>query len=124
MPNTKADTTPVNCERAKILIAALVAAIDILILLIYSNQPVALRAVLFIGGFCISTAIIFTGQAGRKVLDFFCKSLDEVKRVSWPTKKETTQTTLIVFALVTIIGLFMHIFDKSIEWLLYSLFWG
>ena len=48
----------------------------------------------------------------------------EAKKVVWPTRKETTQTTGAVFAFVVIMALFLYLTDRSLEWVLYDLVLG
>ena len=38
--------------------------------------------------------------------------------MSWPTRKETVQTTGIVFAFVVVMALFLFAVDSTIAWLL------
>jgi preprotein translocase subunit SecE len=37
---------------------------------------------------------------------------------SWPTRKETIQTTLVVFAFVVIMALFLFAIDTSLAWMI------
>ena len=39
----------------------------------------------------------------------------------WPTRKETVNTTGVVFGFVVLMALFLFIVDKSLEWFLYDL---
>ena len=48
----------------------------------------------------------------------------EVKKVVWPTRKETLQTTAAVFAFVVVMAVFLWISDKALEWILYDLIMG
>ena len=52
------------------------------------------------------------------------EAVAEVKKVVWPTRKETIQTTAAVFAFVVVMALFLWITDKSLEWALYDLLLG
>ena len=52
------------------------------------------------------------------------EAIQEVKRVVWPTKKETLQTVLIVFAFVLVVAIFLWVADKFYEWFLYSIVLG
>jgi preprotein translocase subunit SecE len=38
--------------------------------------------------------------------------------VAWPTRKETMQTTAIVFAFVVIMALFLFAVDTSLQWII------
>ena len=42
----------------------------------------------------------------------------EAGRVSWPTRKETVQTTLIVFAFVVVMALFLFAVDSTLAWVI------
>ena len=44
---------------------------------------------------------------------FARESLGEVKRVVWPTRKETMQTTAAVFVFVVVMAMFLWVSDKS-----------
>jgi len=44
--------------------------------------------------------------------------------VVWPTRKESTQMTLIVFGFVAIMAIFLWSTDKIAEWLIFSVFLG
>jgi preprotein translocase subunit SecE len=48
----------------------------------------------------------------------------EAKKVVWPTRKETLQTTGIVFAFVVVMAITLWITDKTLEWVLYDLVLG
>ena len=48
----------------------------------------------------------------------------EVRKVVWPTRKETTQMTLYVFGFVVLMALFLWLTDKTLEWVLYDLILG
>ena len=37
--------------------------------------------------------------------------------MSWPTRKETVQTTLVVFAFVVVMALFLFAVDTTLAWL-------
>ena len=41
----------------------------------------------------------------------------EVRKVVWPTRKETTQTTLIVIAMVGLVAVILWILDGLLAWL-------
>ena len=61
---------------------------------------------------------------GKRFLQFARDSIAEVKKVVWPTRKETLQTTLAVFVFVILMALFLWTVDKSLEWVLYDLILG
>ena len=48
----------------------------------------------------------------------------EMKKVVWPTRKETIQTTAAVFAFVFVMAVFLWVSDKTLEWVLYDIILG
>jgi preprotein translocase subunit SecE len=80
-------------------------------------------AVLF-GGIAAAVLIVAISPDGRRFIHYAKDSWYEVKKVVWPTRKETTQMTLVVFGFVLIMSLFLWIADKLIEWLVFSVFLG
>ncbi len=51
------------------------------------------------------------------------ESRTEIRRVVWPTRQETTQTTLIVIAVVIVMALVLWLLDMGLNWVI-SLFIG
>ena len=46
----------------------------------------------------------------------------ELKKVTWPTKQETTQTTLGVIFVVIIVGILLWLFDMLLGWAIGTLY--
>lgn len=65
--------------------------------------------------------IFFSSSTGRSLILFFKASYTELLRVVWPTKKETTQMTIVVFIFVIVMSIFLWSVDKLIEWTLFDL---
>jgi preprotein translocase subunit SecE len=105
-------------------LAVLVIIAGIVGFSVLSAQPMVARLGVFVGGLVIAALIAWFSEPGRRTLSFANESYNEVKRVSWPTRKETTQMTGIVFAFVAIMGIFMWVLDKGIEWIIYGLLLG
>ena len=51
-------------------------------------------------------------------------SVGEAKKVVWPTRKEATQLTGVVFLFVLVLALFMWLVDSGLSWLFYDLILG
>jgi preprotein translocase subunit SecE len=60
-------------------------------------------------------------RMGRATLSFILSSRNEVRKMVWPTRQETMQTTLFVIATVLIVGVVMWILDLGLgvglQWL-------
>jgi preprotein translocase subunit SecE len=106
------------------LIAAVVLLIGAIIgFYLLENQPlwVRLLELLVVVGGAIFVALQ-TGP-GRQIRNFFAAAQMEVRKVVWPTRQETLQTTLVIFIAVLITSLFLWGVD-SILFVLVRLFTG
>ncbi|MCE2706927.1 MAG: preprotein translocase subunit SecE [Proteobacteria bacterium] len=66
----------------------------------------------------------FVSSTGISLHMYLKDSWRELGKVVWPTRKETTQFTWIVFLFVLILGLFLWLLDSSISWLFYNVILG
>ena len=72
-------------------------------------------------------ALFIIGQTvkGQEAFGFIRESRNEVRKVVWPTRKETVQTTGIVFVVVVLVGLFLWALDSMLGWMVGKfLGWG
>ena len=60
--------------------------------------------------------LMLTTEIGKNVWLFVLESKQEVRKVVWPTREETVRTTLLVFAMVTIVGLILWFLDMFLFW--------
>lgn len=59
----------------------------------------------------ITLGIMYTTNMGRSVIGFARESRIEVRKVVWPTRQETVQTTLMVIVSVIIVGIMLYFID-------------
>ena len=65
----------------------------------------------------IGAGACFVSPARRKFAAFARESWEEAKRVVWPTRKETLQTTGVVFAFVFVMAIFLWGVDATLLWI-------
>ena len=80
----------------------------------YSDLAQVLRVLMVLGGLVAAGAVSWFTQTGRELFAFGQEAWQEGAKVSWPTRKETVQTTLIVFAFVVVMALFLFGVDSMI----------
>lgn len=121
MANHNVQTVSSMADRVKLLLALLVIVAGIVAFSAFESQLAApVRAAIFIVSLLIAAGIAAISEPGKRFIGFAQESYYEVRKVVWPTRKETMQMTGIVFAFVAVMGIFLWILDKSLEWLLYS----
>ena len=90
----------------------------------YAAGSILLRLAAIVAGIAAGAAVAWTTAPGKLFVAFARESLAEVKKVVWPTRKETMQTTGAVFAFVVVMAVFLWLSDKTLEWVLYDLILG
>jgi preprotein translocase subunit SecE len=106
---------------AKLAIAVLLAAAGIAAYYYFSDMPLVVRVLAVILGIALGLAVGYFSAPGRQFAQFANEAIVEVKKVVWPTRKETMQTTGAVFAFVVVMAVFLWLTDKTLEWALYEL---
>lgn len=77
-----------------------------------------------VAGLAFAVLLLWTSATGRDFLNFAKESVRETKKVVWPTRKEATQITGVVFAFVLVMAMFLWGTDKILEVVLYDLILG
>ncbi len=106
------------------ILAALIVVAALVLYYTLADQSMFVRLAVLFGGITAAVLIVAFSPDGRRFIAYAKDSWYEVKKVVWPTRKETTQMTLVVFGFVVIMSLFLWIADKLIEWLVFSVFLG
>jgi len=70
----------------------------------------------------VSSLILYQTSFGKTVYGYVVDSKIELKKVSWPTKQETTQTALGVVVIVVIIGILLWLLDMLLSWAIGTLY--
>ena len=125
MSNTSIENVTSITDKLKLGLAVLVIIAGIVgFSVLESKLPMVARIAIFIGSLVVASVIAWMSEPGRRTIAFAQESYNEVKRVVWPTRKETLQMTGIVFAFVAVMGLFLWVLDKLVEWLLFGVLLG
>jgi preprotein translocase subunit SecE len=124
MSNQPVQTVSTSNDKLKVALAILAAIAGVVGFYYLSDKPALVRAGALVAGLAIAVLILWTSTSGRDFLVFAKEAVRETKKVVWPTRKEATQITAIVFAFVFIMALFLWGTDKVLEFLLYDLILG
>ena len=68
--------------------------------------------------------VFMTSETGKQFVAFGRDSWKEVKKVVWPTRRESVQMTLYVVGFCVVMALFLWTTDKTLEWVFYDLILG
>jgi len=118
------ESTMSALDIVKLVIAGALLAAGIAGYYLLSDQALVLRVLAVIGGTIAGAAVAWFTAPGKTFAVFARESIVEVKKVVWPTRKETIQTTAAVFAFVVVMAVFLWLSDKTLEWVLYEVVLG
>lgn len=124
MATTQIETVSTGADKAKLAaVVALVIGAVAGFYMLGKQGPIVQWGALLVG-LAAAVAVFLTSEWGRQFVGFARDAWREVKKVVWPTRKETLQMTGYVFAFVVIMALFLWLTDKTLEWVLYDLILG
>jgi preprotein translocase subunit SecE len=124
MANQKVEDVTSAADRVKAVLAVAAVIAGLAGYYLLSQQPAIARVGSVLGGLVVGGVIAWFSGPGQRFFAFARDSWTETRRVVWPTRKETTQMTLIVFGFVLAMAVFLWLVDKSLEWVLYDLILG
>jgi preprotein translocase subunit SecE len=109
--NARAEAGSSGLDTVKLVVSGIMLIAGIWAFYYFAAYSLLLRviALLVIAGG--AAAIALTSDPGRQLWRFALDSRMEVRKVVWPSRQETMQTTLIVVVMVFIIGLVLWLFD-------------
>lgn len=84
----------------------------------FAESALALRMLMVVAGLAVASGVAYTSTPGKEFVQFARESIDEGKKVAWPTRKETVQMTLIVFAFAVVMAIFLFSVDTTIGYII------
>jgi preprotein translocase subunit SecE len=103
-------------DRVKLMLAAALVFGGIFAFYYFSDQLLLYRALGLVGVVLVAGAAAFTTRPGGQLWTFMRESRTEVRKVVWPSRQETTQTTLIVIVMVFVVGMILWLLDMFLFW--------
>lgn len=98
-------------DTVKLILAILVLVLGIAGFYVYEAESFLYRVLGLVLAAGIALAIAYTTAIGQAVAAFGRDARMEVRKVVWPTRQETVQTTIMVIVAVILIGIFLWIVD-------------
>jgi preprotein translocase subunit SecE len=98
-------------DKLKLSLAALILGGALAAFYYFADHSILLRVIGLLLAVGLAAAIAYRTQTGTEVAAFSRGALLEVRKVVWPTGKETSQTTFVVLIMVVLMGLILWLFD-------------
>jgi preprotein translocase subunit SecE len=103
-------------DKLKIAVAVALLMAGIAAFYYWDQSPLIARVGAVLGGMVAGAVVFLMSAPGKEFFAYAQESIEEAKRVVWPTRKETVQTTLVVFAFVFVMAIFLWMVDAGLLW--------
>lgn len=116
MATTSAQTQSSSFDIIKLIVALLLVVAAMGGFYYYAEHSLLYRVLGLLIVVGVAVAIALTTFKGKQLLGFMKGARAEVRKMVWPSRAETIQTTLIVMVMVGILAIFLLIVDSILHW--------
>lgn len=102
-------------DKIKLILAAAIGIAGLVAFYALADQSLLMRVIGLLVVAAIVMFIVYQTARGKQTVEFFKDARTEVRKVVWPTRAETMQTTITVFIIVFLIGLFLWLLDMLLS---------
>ena len=124
MATTQVQTVSTAGDKAKLVASALLVVAALAGYFLLAKQGALAQWAVFLVLLALAVVSFLVSEPGKQLIAFGRDAWREVKKVVWPTRKEATQMTAVVFGFVLIMAMFLWLTDKTLEWVFYDLILG
>lgn len=114
--NVRAESSSSVLDTIKLVLAVAIIVAGIIGFYQFADKALAYRAMGVIASVMTALGIAATTAMGRLFFAFLVDSRVEVRKVIWPTRQETMQSTMVVVALVFLVGILLWTLDAFLYW--------
>ena len=101
-------------DKIKLLVAFLLVVAGIAGFYYLSDSAAVLKLASVLVGLLLATGVALSSEPGKTFFAFGKESVAEAKRVVWPSRKETLQTTGVVILFAVTMALFLWAVDAGL----------
>jgi preprotein translocase subunit SecE len=112
--DTKVEIEPTMVDTAKLVAAAAIALVGFVAYYYFGDASAALRSLGVLVAVGIAVYVGLQSAQGQSLWRFVQAARAELRRVVWPTREETIQTTIAVLVFALIMGVFFWLLDLGL----------
>jgi len=113
----QASAVPATADTAQLIAAICLALGGIVAFYVFKSRPEAwLSWLALVGGLLLGVVVFAISQYGRNFWQFFLESRVELRKVFWPSQKETMTTTMVVLVFVVVASAFFWLLDLMLAY--------
>ncbi len=114
--NSTVETTSGKLDTFKLGVALLILIAAVVGFYFFADQEMLYRVIGLLVAVGVSVGIAYQTDKGREIWGYFHDAQIEVRKVVWPTRKETVNTTLLVIGMVIIVAMILWLLDMFLGW--------
>ncbi len=103
-------------DTVKLLVSLVILVAGIMGFYYFKDEAQLLRVLGMLTVVVIAFGIVATTHIGKKSLGFARDARVEVRKVVWPTRQETIQTTIAVLVMVLVVAILLWLIDMFLGW--------
>ena len=103
-------------DNIKLITAVIIMMASIALFYTFAEYSTLLRVLGLLTAAGLSLFIASRTAVGATMLNYVGATQIEVRKVVWPSRQETVQTTLIVLLMVMVVALMLWAFDSLLGW--------
>jgi len=104
-------------DKIKLVFALLLVAAGVAGFYWLAEHALVIRILAVLAGVVAGVVLMSTTALGKEFFAFAREAVVETRKVVWPSRKETIQTTVAVFALVLVMAIFLWVVDVGFLWM-------
>jgi len=116
--NTQAEASTSVLDVVKQVFSVIFVIAGISAFYYFSELQLLYRVIGLLAVMSLAVWMMLTTELGQSVWKFVLESRQEVRKVLWPSRDETMRTTLLVFAMVVIVGVVLWLLDMFLFWVI------
>ena len=114
--SSKPETQHSAADTLKLWLGAGVALSGLVAFYYFGDEPAAIRWLGLLVAMILGALIAVQSSQGQNLWAFARTSWVEVRKVVWPNRQETTQTTIAVMVMVILLAIFLWLVDMFLAW--------
>jgi preprotein translocase subunit SecE len=103
-------------DKIKLIIALAIAVAAFAGFYILEEQQQVVRVLALLIGLGVAAFVASRSEVGAQAVAYSRGAVIEIRKVVWPTRKETINTTMLVMVMVVIVGIILWVFDMFLAW--------
>ena len=111
-------------DNLKLIAAVVVIIAGITVFYVFGDMSALLRALIVVVSVVAAAGVALTSTPGKNAWQFTIATRAEIRKVIWPSRRETMQSTLVVILMVLVVGIYLWMLDALSYWAIYDLVLG